>query len=247
MKRADNTMKIVNKFEYSVGSFFAEQQEHILDDGQRKIVEDFHSLYFELLEKKSGLQLSWLGHQTGKVPGDLWLYQEVLNQQKPDFIIETGTHWGGSALYLATICSLLGTGKVLSIDLYPKSPLPSHERITYLTGSSIDPEIEAKVTEILGENKKVMVILDSNHTREHVKKELDIYSKFVQNGNLLIVEDTFLGGHPSHQEYGEGPTEAIHDFLAENSDFYIDRSYEKFLFTLNYNGFLKKKALVAEC
>ena len=74
-----------------------------------------------------------------------------------------------------------------------------------------------------------------------MEKELEIYSKFIRKGDLLIVEDTFLGGHPSHPEYGEGPTEAIKKFLRGNSDFYIDNSYEKFLFTLNYNGFLKRK------
>ena len=234
-------MTLVNSFEYSTGSFIPEQAAHELAEADLKVIDDFHNLYFKLLEKKSGLQLSWLGHQTGKVPGDLWLYQELLTQHKPELIIETGTHWGGSALYLATICSLLNHGEVLSIDLYPKDPLPTHERISYLQGSSVSPEINDKVTKIVGKNKKVLVILDSDHTREHVEKELEIYSKFIRKGDLLIVEDTFLGGHPSHPEYGEGPTEAIKKFLRENSDFYIDNSYEKFLFTLNYNGFLKRK------
>jgi len=234
-------MTSVNNFEYSTGSFIPKQAAHELDNDDLKVIEDFHKLYFKLLEKKSGLQLSWLGHQTGKVPGDLWLYQELLTQHKPDLIIETGTHWGGSALYLATICSLLNHGEVLSIDLFHKDPLPTHERITYLQGSSVSSEINDKVTKIVGENKKVLVILDSDHTREHVEKELKIYSKFIRKGDLLIVEDTFLGGHPSHPEHGEGPTEAIEKFLQENSEFYIDKTCEKFLFTLNYNGFLKRK------
>lgn len=235
-------MTTVNKFEYSTGSFIPEQAAHKLNRDELKVVEDFHKLYFKLLEKKSGLQLSWLGHQTGKVPADLWLYQEILTQEKPDLIIETGTHWGGSALYLATICSLLNHGEVLSIDLYHKDPLPNHERISYLQGSSVSPEIIDKVAKIVGKNKKVLVILDSDHSKEHVEKELEIYSEFIRKGDLLIVEDTFLGGHPSHPEYGEGPTEAIEKFLHGNDEFYIDRSYEKFLFTLNYNGFLKRKS-----
>ena len=235
-------MALVDKFEYSTGSFVPEQAAHELGKADLKVIEDFHKLYFKLLEKKSGLQLSWLGHQTGKVPGDLWLYQELLTLHKPDLIIETGTHWGGSALFLATICSLLNHGKVLSIDLYHKDPLPTHERISYLQGSSVSPEISDKVAKIVGKNKKVLVILDSDHTKEHVQKELEIYSKFIRKGDLLIVEDTFLGGHPSHPEYGEGPTEAIENFLQRNDEFYIDRSYEKFLFTLNYNGFLKRKS-----
>ncbi|MDA8768034.1 cephalosporin hydroxylase family protein, partial [Planktomarina temperata] len=234
-------MTLVNAFKYSSGSFFPEQAEHVLNNDELQIVENFHNLYFRLLEKRSGLQISWLGHQTGKVPSDLWLYQEILTQHKPDLIIETGTHWGGSALFLATICSLINHGEVLSIDLYHKDPLPNHERITYLQGSSVSEEVQKKVTEIVGKNKKVLVILDSDHTKNHVEQELSFYSKFIQKGDLLIVEDTFLGGHPSHEEYGEGPTEAIISFLQNNNDFYIDKSFEKFLFTLNYGGFLKRK------
>ena len=187
------------------------------------------------------MQIAWLGHQTGKVPGDLWVYQEIITKEKPDLIIETGTHWGGSALFLATICTLVGNGKVISIDLYPKDPLPKNEKIQYISGSSTSENIVLQVKKIAKNHSKILVILDSNHTKAHVRKELEIYSNFVGPGGLLIVEDTFLGGHPSHFEFGEGLTEAINEFLKMNKDFYIDKSYEKFLFTLNHNGFLKKK------
>ena len=71
---------------------------HPLSEAEQKIIDDFHGLYFRLNEKKSGLMLSWMGYQTGKVPGDLWIYQELLFLMRPDIIIECGTHKGGSAL-----------------------------------------------------------------------------------------------------------------------------------------------------
>ena len=86
-----------------------------------------------------------------------------------------------------------------------------------------------------------MVILDSNHETSHVLKELKLYSEFIQENGILVVEDTFLNGHPSHQKFGSGPYEAIELFLKENKKFEIDKSLEKFLFTLNYNGFLRRK------
>ena len=123
------------------GIFFPEQNAHNLSKQDLKTVESFHNLYFKLLEKKSGLQISWLGHQTGKIPSDLWLYQELIYKEHPDVIIETGTHFGGSAVFLATICALIGKGQVISIDLYPKENLPKCDRLTYLSGSSISNEI----------------------------------------------------------------------------------------------------------
>ena len=232
-------MKKIN-FKYDEGVFFPEQNAHNLSKQDLKTVESFHNLYFKLLEKKSGLQISWLGHQTGKIPSDLWLYQELIYKEQPDVIIETGTHFGGSAVFLATICGLIGKGQVISIDLYPKENLPKCDRLTYLSGSSISNEIISKVDKITENKEKILVILDSNHTKDHVYQELILYSKYIKKGDLLIVEDTFLNGHPSHNDYGPGPTEAINLFLKENDEFKIDRSLEKFLLTLNYKGFLRK-------
>ena len=232
-------MKKTN-FKYDEGIFFPEQNAHNLSKQDLKTVASFHNLYFKLLEKKSGLQISWLGHQTGKIPFDLWLYQELIYKERPDVIIETGTHFGGSGVFLATICALIGKGQVISIDLYPKENLPKCDRLTYLSGSSISNEIISKVDKITEDKEKILVILDSNHTKDHVYQELILYSKYIKKGNLLIVEDTFLNGHPSHNDYGPGPTEAINLFLKENDEFKIDRSLEKFLLTLNYKGFLRK-------
>ena len=138
-------MKKQTKFTFEQGNFYPIQEKHNLTPEDKKVIENFHRLYFNMLEKKSGLQISWLGHQTGKTPLDLWLYQEIIVKNKPDLIIETGTHWGGSAVFLSTICNILGLGEVLSIDLYPKENLPKVDRLNYLHGSSIDGEIIKKV------------------------------------------------------------------------------------------------------
>ena len=134
-------MKKNVKYSFELGTFYPTQEKHNLTSAQVRVIESFHHLYFDLLEKKSGLQISWLGHQTGKTPLDLWVYQELIVKNKPDFIIETGTHWGGSAVFLSTICNLLGSGEVLSIDLYPKEKLPKVDRLNYLHGSSTDDVI----------------------------------------------------------------------------------------------------------
>lgn len=234
-------MKKNSTFSFDQGNFYPVQDKHVLTPGQMEVVEKFHSLYFDLLEKKSGLQISWLGHQTGKTPFDLWVYQELIVKNTPDLIIETGTHWGGSAVFLSTICNLIGSGEVLSIDLYPKESLPQVDRLQYIHGSSIDDGVVKIVQEKCKDKSNVMVVLDSNHETAHVLEELRIYSEFVPVNGLIIVEDTYLNGYPSHPAFGPGPSEAIDLFLNETNEFEMDKSLEKFLFTLNRNGFLRRK------
>jgi cephalosporin hydroxylase len=86
-----------------------------------------------------------------------------------------------------------------------------------------------------------MVILDSDHHKDHVLRELEIYSKFVTNGSYIIVEDTNINGHPVRPKFGPGPTEAVKEFLKGSRDFVIDKSREKFFLTFNPNGYLKKR------
>jgi cephalosporin hydroxylase len=211
-----------------------------LDEHEQSIVDEFHRLYFGKLEQRSGLQISWLGHHTGKVPLDLWRYQELIYEYRPDVIIECGTYWGGSALYLANIMDLIGHGKIVSVDLFPKSPLPEHPRIKYIKGNSTDTSVINTVAEYTADCKKAFVILDSDHHADHVLAELRSYEVFVPSGGMIIVEDTFLGGNPSHHEYGKGPSIAIDTFLSENPMFSIEKCNERFLFTLNRGGYLRR-------
>jgi cephalosporin hydroxylase len=182
----------------------------------------------------------WMGIQTQKCPLDLWIYQEILYEIRPDLIVECGTARGGSALYLASMCELLSRGEVLTIDIEASDTRPSHSRIRYLTGSSTDPRIVADVAAACEARTTVLVILDSDHSARHVLAELRAYGPLVTAGSYLIVEDTNVNGHPVFPNYGPGPMEAVHTFLSETSDFRRDRAREKLLLTFNPKGYLRR-------
>lgn len=205
------------------------------------IVNRFHKLYYD--SNKFGGSWGntfWLGVRTVKCPLDLWIYQELIFDSRPDFIIETGTADGGSALFLASMCDLVGNGKVITIDVEAKESRPRHDRITYLLGSSTADEIVDQVRKTVNYNKRVMVVLDSDHSKDHVLKELRIYSPLVSRGSYIIVEDTNINGHPIYPEYGPGPMEAVDEFLKDNTNFFVDKEKEKFFLTFNPNGFLRR-------
>jgi cephalosporin hydroxylase len=182
----------------------------------------------------------WMGVKTLKTPMDMWIYQEIIFEIKPDIIVECGTANGGSALFLANILDLIGTGKVLSIDILKNKNLPRHKRIEYLVGSTVDETIFRLIQEKIIKTDKVLIILDSDHRKSHVLAEMKLYSKLVTKGSYMIVEDGNINGHPVLKSYGEGPFEAIEEFTQKNKKFVIDDSKEKFLLTFNPNGYLKK-------
>jgi len=188
-------------------------------------------------------KLTFLGVQTCKFPTDLWIYQEIIYELKPEIIVESGTYKGGTSLYLATLLDIIGKGQVITIDIQ-KRTVPYHKRIVYLTGSSIEEKTVNEVKKRIAYKQPVMVILDSNHLKEHVLKEMEIYSKFVTIGSYLIVEDSDLNGHPSDFPTWKigtpGPHEAIEEFLTKNKDFKIDKQREKFLLTVARDGYLKR-------
>jgi cephalosporin hydroxylase len=200
------------------------------------IMWQFHRFYYSAPAWRN---TTWLGVPTLKCPLDLWVYQEILYKEKPDIIVECGTSSGGSALYMASMCDILNHGKIISIDIAAQPHLPTHPRITYVSGSSTDPEIVSRVhREAVG--KKVLVILDSDHSKAHVLGELEAYHDMVYAGGYLIVEDTNIGGHPVWRSFGAGPMEAVHDFIKKHPEFSVDKTKEKFYLTFNPNGYLQK-------
>lgn len=216
---------------------------------RQETIDNFHDLYFNT--QTTWKNTSWMGIKVQKIPTDLFIYQEILYEVKPDLIIETGTLNGGSAYYLAHICDILGNGKIVTVDIIPNVNRPTHSRIQYILGSSVSPEaveeienilkLGDEVKNIISSDMKVLVILDSDHSKDHVLKELNLYSKFVTKGSYLIVEDSCVNGHPLYPDFGPGPMEAIDEFMINNTEFEIDKSREKFMLTFNPNGYLKRK------
>ncbi len=204
----------------------------------------FHQVYYDAWENgvadgRGTLTLSWFGYRTIKSPLDLWTYQEILVETRPDLVVECGTRFGGSAYYIASILDLIGQGQVLTVDIDAMKGRPVHRRIRYVHGSSTDPAIVAQVR-AAAEGKRVMVILDSDHAAAHVADELAAYHDLVTIGCYLIVEDTNVNGHPVRPDFGPGPMEALDAFLAGRDDFVSDLDRERFLLTMNPRGFLRR-------
>ena len=223
------------------GSFFLDRDQPVLSSDEAEVVHRFHELYYRrwLAQGADTIRLSWFGYEILKCPLDLWVYQELLVRTRPDFVIETGTWFGGSALYFAMVLDHICNGQVITIDVAVKPNQPKHSRITYINGSSVDAAVVARVREMVG-SQRAMVVLDSNHSAAHVYNEMVAYSPLVQTGDYMIVEDTNLNGHPAYADFGPGPMEAVNKFLSVNDEFVVDQRCERFLMTLNPKGYLRR-------
>lgn len=165
--------------------------------------------------------MTWHGIRTLKLPSDIWNYQEILFERRIEHVIETGTRHGGSALFFAeTLAARASTGLVVSIDIDSASrQLQSHERIRFLIGDSAAPAMVDQAFALLGSNPgPLFVILDSDHSRDHVLRELRAWVPRMRRGDYLVVEDTIVNGHPVRPQHGPGPWEAVDDFRAEAPD-----------------------------
>jgi cephalosporin hydroxylase len=205
-----------------------------------EIVDDFTILYYQQPAYWAGTY--WLGVHCVKSPLDLWIYQEIVHETRPDLIVETGTWLGGSALHFASLLDLIDNGRVVSIDLEPrKDEYPTHPRVAYWGGrSSVDPALLEDLRRETDASERVMVVLDSDHRKEHVLAELDAYAPLVTPGCYLVCEDTAINGHPIFAAHGPGPAEALAEWLPRHRDEWeVDPRREKFLMTFNPGGFLR--------
>jgi cephalosporin hydroxylase len=215
------------------------------DSGARRLIDDFNRLYYDGPEDRHLYETTkWLGVPVQKCPLDLWMYQEILYETRPDVVIESGVYCGGSTLYLASMLDLLGAGQVVSVDitLGPVDPkVRQHPRVQLVEGNSIDPAI---VAEVAGRcrSQRTMVILDSDHAESHVLAELDAYGPLVAPGCYLVVEDTNINGHPVLPDFGPGPYEAVRRFLTKSPGWTVDRHRERLLVTFNPSGYLRREA-----
>jgi cephalosporin hydroxylase len=187
-------------------------------------------------------KVTWMGMPVWKNILDAWIYQEIIYEIKPDVIIEIGSRYGGSTLYLANLLDLLDKGIVISIDKDRSVYHLEHDRVKVLTGSSSDPAIISEVDRLC-KGKSALVIQDGAHHKEQVLEDLENYSKFVGINSYFIVEDGIVDLFHPGDGLGfdqDGPLKATEAFLRRHSDFICDKSRERYLLTYNPGGFLKR-------
>jgi cephalosporin hydroxylase len=209
----------------------------------KSVTDAFHvQEYNAAAQGRSWGSAKYFGVKCWKLPSDMWTYQEIITEIKPALIIETGTAFGGSALYYAHLLDQLSQGRVVSIDIQPLQPsYPRHSRINYLSGrSSTDPEI-VRMVRAYCDWAPVMVVLDSLHTAEHVCKELDIYAPLVSGGSYLVVEDTNVGPNDMvFPDHGPGPGDALREWLPKHPDFKVDVARSE-KFGYSYHTWLRRR------
>ncbi len=207
----------------------------------------------EIARHRYAYNFTWLGRPVIQFPQDMMAIQELIWSIKPDVVIETGVAHGGSILFSASMLELVGgEGYVIGIDIdirkHNRTEIEAHplsRRVKLIEGSSVDDAVVSQVREMVGEGKKVLVILDSNHTHEHVLRELELFSPFVREGSYLVVYDTLIEDMPvdlvGDRPWGPGnnPKTAVWEFLETNKRFKIDKDLEaKLSITVAPDGYL---------
>ena len=174
--------------------------------------------------------MNWHGVRTLKLPSDIWNYQEIIFEHRIEHVVETGTRHGGSALFFFEALAARGaSGPVISIDVKPSlRMIQSHPGIRFLVGDSAAPElVDGALTLLPVRRGPTFLILDSDHARDHVLRELRAWVPRLNKGDYLVVEDTIVNGHPVRPEHGPGPLEAIAQYLEEAPGLLIhDRARE---------------------
>jgi cephalosporin hydroxylase len=199
--------------------------------------------------------ITWMGIPIIQFPEDIVIMQELIWKVRPDVIIECGLAHGGSALFYASLLELIGKGFVIGIDVeirhYNRIAIQNHPmsyRVRMIEGSSISGETISIVKDMVKGAAKVMVILDSNHSRDHVAKELELYKEFITPGSYLVVMDgaqayvwDIPSGKPEWKH--DNPLIAIDEFIQCNTDFTIDDKCDRLMITSNPKGYLRKMTI----
>jgi len=237
--------------------FDEQNKTNIRKMSKNKSFQKLSKSWFKSSEKfQYSYHFSWMGRPIIQYPQDMVALQELIWKIKPDLIIETGIARGGSLIFSASILQLIGKGSVLGIDIDIRKKNrveiekhPMFKRIKMIEGSSIDPTVIKKVHRLAKNKKQILVILDSNHSHEHVLKELEMYSPMVSKNSYLIVFDTVIEDistpkTKSHQTRpwgkGDNPKTAVKFFLKSNKRFIVDKEIEnKLMITVGPCGYLK--------
>mgnify|MGYP001221644444 CR=1 FL=1 len=200
-----------------------------------KTIRDFTTLYYDL-SIQTWSNTKWRRVPIFKTPTDLWIYQELIEEIRPDLIIETGTLFGGSALFLRNMLDLIfPNGHVISIDItheHLAGKAKEARGIEFILGSSVDEVVVAQVKAYIKNAfaQRVIVILDSNHEKDHVLQELALYAPLVTKGSALIVEDTNTAG----------PKAAVEEWEPLHPEFQMSVMAEKFMLTFNRGGYFER-------
>lgn len=224
----------------------------------------------EISRHKWAYNFRWLGRPAIQFPNDAWALQELIWENKPDLIIETGIAHGGSLILSASmlalldICEAIESGvvldpkiskrKVLGLDIdirqHNREAIEAHpmsSRIQMIQGSSIDPEVIEQVRQVAFGYQRIMVCLDSNHTHDHVLSELNAYASLTSVGSYCVVMDTLVEDMPKYLSQdrswgpGDNPKTAVQEFLLTHSEFEIDKCLDhKLMISVAPNGYLKR-------
>ncbi len=214
-------------------------EEKVIDLYSREAFEILSHLWLKLgWNQKHHHNYSWMGQGVIQIPEDLIRFQEVIYRIQPDVILETGVAYGGSLLFSATLCKVLDKGRVIGVDIDIRPPnrraIEEHflaHLITLIEGNSVDEEVIAQVKRLIAPEEKVVAILDSNHSREHVLKELEAYHELIPSGSYLIATDGFmkeLSDTPrGKMEWSwDNPFEAVQAFLKNHPEFELEEALD---------------------
>ncbi|UCC94732.1 MAG: class I SAM-dependent methyltransferase, partial [Candidatus Omnitrophota bacterium] len=183
-----SSILLIGLFSFFLISSAAKFTEKLND---QKIIEKFHKIYYST----KPYHTYYLGIPSMQYPNDNWVMQEIISEIKPDLIIETGTSNGGTSLFYATILEKVNEkGKVITVDIENHNPKVFkfktwRERVEFIKGNSVSPEVTNAIAKQV-KNRKVLVTLDSCHSKDHVLKELKLYSPFVSLNSYIVVQDT---------------------------------------------------------
>ena len=209
----------------------------------------------EITRHKYAYNFNWMGRPIIQFPQDMIAMQEIIWEVQPDLIIETGIAHGGSLIYYASLLEMMGgDGYILGIDIdiraHNREAIETHpmfKRVQMIEGSSVSDEVTTAVAEHAKGKKSVLVVLDSDHTHEHVLNELNIYAQHVTRDSYIVVFDTLLEDMPDDLVQdcpwgsGNNPMTAVREFLTGTDAFEIDKDVaSKILITVAPDGYLKR-------
>ncbi|HET8782336.1 MAG TPA: CmcI family methyltransferase [Pyrinomonadaceae bacterium] len=185
-------------------------------------------------DNKYVYSFTWLGRPIIQLPEDMFRLQEVIHSLRPDVIVETGVAHGGSLVFYASLCKAMDCGRVIGVDIeiraHNRAAIESHflsSLITLIEGSSTDPRVVEEVQSHIRPDEKVLVLLDSCHTKEHVIAELSAYSQLVSPGSYIVAMDGIMqqvvGGPRTQPDWTwNNPLQAALEFVKGNPDFIIE-------------------------